>query len=168
MPACAAAGAAFLIAVLWLDLMFDVQAHGHRGPTLPVEILSSIAAYYRRVTTDARPMGSLISVVMLLTLLAIMAEIILGRTSWQIGWTSLVLALSAIGLALFRTVRNAVRLGDGEGAPEGRTTIARKILGDHLFCLAAMSGVLCLQLIASAVTRVPTSPQLGAWRPRRG
>src|SRR5215813_8012196 len=33
-PTFAAAGAAFLLAVLWFDLMFDVQSRGHRGDPL--------------------------------------------------------------------------------------------------------------------------------------
>ena len=47
----------FLLAVLWMDLMFDVQVLRHRGSTapLPEDVLASIAAYYRRVTTDAEP-----------------------------------------------------------------------------------------------------------------
>jgi len=50
MPTFAAAGAAFLLAVLWFDLMFDVQSRGHMGDPLPSEVLASISAYYRRVT----------------------------------------------------------------------------------------------------------------------
>ena len=45
----AAAGAGFLLAVLWFDLMFDVQTRKHTGDLLPPEVLASISAYYRRV-----------------------------------------------------------------------------------------------------------------------
>ena len=45
------AGAGFLLAVLWFDLMFDVQAARQPGGDLPEEVLASIAGYYRRVTT---------------------------------------------------------------------------------------------------------------------
>jgi hypothetical protein len=44
--ALAAGGAGFLLAVLWFDLMFDVQALRERGPVLPEAVLTSIAAYY--------------------------------------------------------------------------------------------------------------------------
>ena len=47
-------GAGFLLAVLWFDLMFDVQVlrnPARRGA------LDSVSAYYRRVTTSARPMN---------------------------------------------------------------------------------------------------------------
>ncbi len=72
----AAAGAGFLLAVLWFDLMFDVQTRKHAGAALPPEILTSISNYYRRVTTDAYPMNRLIALVMLLTLAAICAEVV--------------------------------------------------------------------------------------------
>src|ERR1043166_2149382 len=45
-----AACGGFLLAVLWMDLMFDVQVLPHRTPELPEPVVSSIAAYYRRVT----------------------------------------------------------------------------------------------------------------------
>ncbi len=147
MHSCAAAGAAFLIAVLWFDLMFDVQVR-RRDETLPDDVLASISAYYRRVTTQARPMGALVSVVMLVTVLAILAEFVWGRTPPWIAWVSLVLAASAIALALSRTVRNARRLGAALDPPPIRTALARGLLGDHLYCLAAMTLVLGLQLFA--------------------
>jgi hypothetical protein len=52
----AAAGVGFLLAVLWFDLMFDVQTRQYTGD-LPPEVLASISAYYRRATTEAYPMN---------------------------------------------------------------------------------------------------------------
>src|SRR5208337_3418331 len=89
MHALAGSGAAFLIAVLWFDLMFDVQVRKHTGDALPSEVLSSISAYYRRVTVEAWPMNRLIAVVMGLTLLAIIAEIVQSAGHWWIAWISL-------------------------------------------------------------------------------
>jgi hypothetical protein len=45
----AATGAGFLLAVLWFDLMFDVQLRRHTENPLPPEVLASISAYYLRV-----------------------------------------------------------------------------------------------------------------------
>ena len=146
MPAIAAAGAGFLIAVLWFDLMFDVQVRGHSGDVLPPEVLSSISAYYRRVTSRARPMGRLVSVVMLATVAAIIAAIVQAKAPSWLEWPSLALALGAIGLAMARTVRNAVRLGAATDAPQVQTQLARTIYKDHLYCLAAMIVVVGLQL----------------------
>src|SRR5260221_3765333 len=85
----AAAGAGFLLAVLWFDLMFDVQTRKYDGDVLPPEVLASIANYYRRVTTDAYPMNRLVALVMVLTLAAICAEIVDDKNPWWIGWGSL-------------------------------------------------------------------------------
>jgi len=142
----AAAGAAFLLAVLWFDLMFDVQTAGTGRETLPPEILSSISAYYRRVTTAARPMNNIVSLVMLLTLTAIGSEVIGKDHPAWICVLSLLLAASAIALAILRTVRNAVALGRREGSPQAQSDLARKVFYDHLYCLVAMTAVLTLQL----------------------
>jgi hypothetical protein len=88
----ASAGAAFLLAVLWFDLMFDVQSRKHATDLLPTEVLASISTYYRRVTTEAYPMNRLIALVMLLTLAAIVGEIVEGVHPWWIGWLSLAAA----------------------------------------------------------------------------
>ena len=146
MHACAAAGASFLVAVLWFDLMFDVQVRGHAGAMLPDEVLASIRAYYRRVTTDAQPMNRLITAVMLLTVAALTAEIALRPADRLIGAVSLAAALGGIGLAAVRTVRNAVRLGGGADTPEIQSGLARGVLRDYLICLAAMILVAVLQL----------------------
>jgi hypothetical protein len=144
MNAFAAAGAAFLIAVLWFDLMFDVQVRG-RSAVAP-EALASISPYYRRVTTQARPMNRLVSVVMLFTLVMIGVEIWQSAARQWKPWVALVLTLSAIGLAMTRTVPNAVRLGLAADSHEMRIELARAVYRDHLFCLAAMVLVLVLQL----------------------
>src|SRR5438132_12512122 len=93
MNAFAAAAAGSLLAVLWFDLMFDVQTRKHaRDAVLPPDVLASISAYYRRVTTEAYPMNRLVALVMLLTLAAICVEIAQGSNAWWIGWGSLLLA----------------------------------------------------------------------------
>src|ERR1700730_15585246 len=117
MQSYAAAGAAFLLAVLWFDLMFDVQIRKRVENPLPPEVLASISAYYRRVTTDAYPMNRLVALVMILTLLAIGAEIVEGANPWWIGWGAMVLAGSGVIPTLTRTVPNARRLGRGKCSP---------------------------------------------------
>lgn len=144
----AAAGAAFLLAVLWFDLMFDVQARKHIGTPLPPDVLASISAYYRRVTTDAYPMNRLVALVMVLTLAAIGAEIVEAANPWWIGWGSIALAGSGFVPTLIRTVPNARRLGSARDSPDGQSALARAIYRDHRFSFARMSLVLGLQLIA--------------------
>ena len=146
MHAVAAAGAGFLLAVLWFDLMFDVQAR-RGGDLIPEDALASISAYYRRVTTEASPMGRLVSLAMLVTVGAIVAAWLRREEPLVIALPSLAAALIGMGLALARTVRNAVRLGRAADPHEKRSRLARLILTDHLISLAALASVLALQLI---------------------
>jgi ER membrane protein SH3 len=140
------AGAGFLLAVLWFDLMFDVQTLAHREGELPEQALASIAGYYRRVTTAARPMNRLIAAVMLATLAALIAQIARAAAPAWVSWASLALAAGAIGLAGAHTVPGAVRLGARDGDIAGQSALARSICRDHLICIAAIAGVLVLQL----------------------
>jgi hypothetical protein len=148
MPAVIAAGAGFLVAVLWFDLMFDVQTRRARSGPVPSDALASIGGYYRRVTTEATPMNRLITAVMLLTLAAIVAELALRTAPLWIGAISLVAALGGIGLAAARTVRDAKRIGRADDPPEVLSRLARSVYRDHLICLACMALVVALQLVA--------------------
>jgi len=147
MPAFVAAGAGFLLAVLWLDLMFDVQTRKHGSNPLPAQVLASISAYYRRVTIEAYPMNRLVLLVMVLTLAAIMAEIVEASCPWWVGWGSLALAGSGLVPTLRRTVPNARRLASAKDAPEIQSNLARSICRDHMFSFARMFLVLSLQLL---------------------
>ncbi|HTD51059.1 MAG TPA: hypothetical protein VK771_10690 [Acidimicrobiia bacterium] len=142
----AAAGIGFLLAVLWFDLMFDVQVLGDRNVT--AEVRASIAAYYRRVTTTARPMNRLVAAAMLVALVAVIGEIVRGDVQPWVGYASLVLTAGAIGVAAVRTVRNAVRLGTQNDPPAHQTVLARMILRDHLVCFVAVACTLILQVVS--------------------
>jgi hypothetical protein len=143
-----AAGAGFLLAVVWFDLMFDVQVlrHRDRGDELPDDVLASISAYYRRVTTAARPMNRLVGAVMLATLAAIIAQLADGDAPGWAAGTSLGLIGFAIVMVATRTFPRAVRLGAGTDPPAKQTRLARSICTDHLLCLAAMVALLTIQL----------------------
>ena len=143
MTAITTAGAGFLLAVLWFDLMFDVQVRG--GEPAP-EALASIAAYYRRVTIQAFPMNRLVALIMLATIASQAAQIADGDMPRGASIASLALTLSACGLALGRTFRNGARLGSGRRSAAEQAVLARKMLTDHLACLGAIVAVLVLQL----------------------
>jgi hypothetical protein len=145
----AAAGAGFLLCVLWFDLMFDTQALRAPAGALPEAVLASIAGYYARVTTAARPMNRLIALVMACTLAALVVEIVRGEVSSAVAWASLVLAAGPIGLAGAVTVPSAVRLGTRRDRIERQSELARAIGRQHLVCLVGIAALLALQ-IASA------------------
>jgi hypothetical protein len=142
------AGAGFLLAVLWFDLMFDVQALRYRrsADDLPGEVVASTAAYYRRVTTDARPMNMLVAATMVATIAAVVAQLAGGDAPDWVGWLSLGLVLTAVSIAAGHTVPAARRLGARRDTPAVQSRLARSILRDHLICSAAISAILVVQL----------------------
>ena len=140
------AGAGFLLAVLWFDLMHDVQVVGHRADELPEAILESIARYYRRVTTDARPMNRLVALAMVATLAAIVVEIAGDDVRSSVAWTSLWLAAAPISVGALHTFRAAVRLGSRVDTLTTQSALARSIFRDHVFCLASIAILMTIQL----------------------
>lgn len=141
----------FLLAVLWMDLLFDVQVLRHRRErAVPEPVLASIAAYYRRVTTDARPLGHLVGLVMLVALAVLGVQIAVGHGPRWLALASLVLAGGPVLLALLRVVPNAVRLGSRADDVAQQSALARGICRDHLLCLAGILAFVALQLVAAA------------------
>ena len=143
-----AATGGFLLAVLWMDLMFDIEARGGKA-VLEEPVLQSITGYYRRATTTSQPMGAVIAGVMLLLLAALAAEAVRGNSpGWLIGASAL-LAGGPIALALLRTVPNAVRLGRRTGSPAEQTRLARAVLRDHVLCAIGMALFVALWVLRS-------------------
>jgi hypothetical protein len=141
----------FLLAVLWMDLMFDVQVLRHRDAAreLPEEVLGSIAAYYRRVTTLARPMNHAVGLAMLGALLALLAQIVGEPEQRTVGVVSLALCGGPVLLAALRVVPNAVRLGSRADPPAEQSRLARAICRDHIICLCGIAVFVAVQLMAT-------------------
>ena len=139
----------FLLAVLWMDLMFDVQVLRHRTGELPEPILSSIAAYYRRVTTTAKPMGHLIAVVMVTAIVTLATQMRGDPGHRWLAVASLLVAGGPIGLAAVRVVPNAVRLGGRSDSVLQQSALARSICRDHIFCLVGILAFVSLQVVAA-------------------
>jgi len=141
------AATGFLIAVLWFDLMFDVQVWRHRqSPQVPETVLESIAAYYRRVTTTASPMGRLVGLTMVALHVALVVQAISGDEPEWVSIVSIPAASLGIGLAAARIFGQARRLGARRDSPEVQSGLARDIFRAHLVCLAAMVTLLAVQL----------------------
>jgi hypothetical protein len=140
----ASVGAGFLLAVLWFDLMFDVQV-ARRVDDVDAAV-ASISAYYRRVTTMARPMNRLVVAAMAVTLTGVIWEVASGNEQRWAASLSVLLAVPPIGLAAIRTVPNAVRLGQRTDSTQQQFDLARGILRDHLLCFAAIGALVTLQL----------------------
>ncbi len=144
------AAAGFLIAVLWFDLMFDVQLRAHRAPSeASTSALDSISAYYRRVTTTASPMGRLVALVMLVLIAGLITQAFRGDAPVWVSAVSIPAAAIGIVLAGARTLPAAQRLGARVDPMEVRHRAGRGILRDHLICLAAMTTLLVTQLVGA-------------------
>lgn len=139
----------FLLAVLWMDLIFDSQTARPRNGAGPLDdsTLNSIAGYYRRATTTSQPMGLLVALAMVVLLASLGAEAISGRRPGWLLVGSAVLAGGSIALAALRTVPNAVRLGKSIDSVEVRSVLARAVYRDHLLCAAAMAAFVTLWLV---------------------
>jgi hypothetical protein len=146
----AAAGMGFLLAVLWFDLMHDVQVHGTFPEGPPEASLASIAGYYRRVTTDARPMNRVVALAMLATLVALVVQLLGNAVPNGAAVVALALVAMPVGLAGLRTVPAAVRLGQRTDELDVQLRLARAIYRDHLLCIASVGTALGVQLAFAA------------------
>jgi hypothetical protein len=127
--------------------MFDVQVWRHRSSSeVPKDVLDSIAAYYRRVTTEASPMGRLVGLVMIVLLVALVVQAVWGDEPWWVSAVSVPAALLGIGLAAARIFRDARRLGTQRDPAGVQSELARGIFTAHIVCLAAMVTLLAVQL----------------------
>ena len=138
----------FLLAILWMDLIFDVQVWEYRsaGDELPEPVLASIAGYYHRATTTSRPMSRLIALVMVILLGALAFQATRGHDPGWLLLTSAGLAGVPVVLALTHTVPYAVRLGKRSDGAIEQTRLARSVLRDHLICACCMFAFLVLWL----------------------
>ena len=143
----------FLLAVLWMDLMFDAQVFADTGPggDLPEPVLDSIARYYRRAVTESRPMSHLIALVMVVLLGVLGFRAVRGLDpGWLVALSS-VLAGAPILLAATHTVPNAARLGSRSGGLAAQSALARSICRDHVACAACMLAFLVLWVVRDAL-----------------
>ena len=143
-------GAGFLLAVLWMDLMFDVQVLRDRENPLQERTLASIASYYARVTTAARPMNRLIAAVMLATIAAAIVEITEAAPS-VVGSLGLArpAAASRCCWPAAGSCRRRSRLGSREDPPGRQSELARAICREHILCACLIAALIALQLAFS-------------------
>ncbi len=116
----------FLLAVLWMDLIFDSQVRGERGEQLPEPVLASISDYYRRATTTSRPMSRLIAAVMAILLGALVFRGLRGHDPvWLIVVSA---ALAVVPILLARDQNGAERRSARRRVGRaGRTVTARAV-----------------------------------------
>jgi len=143
------AGGGFLLAVLWFDLMFDVQVWPYWGQeTLPEEVLASIAGYYQRVTTDAAPMNMLVGGVMFLTIGAVIWNLMRGTQAIWISVGTLILLSVPVAAAQMVIFPGAQQLATRTDSLAVQTDLANAIFTAHVACFVAIALMLVLQFLA--------------------
>lgn len=147
-----AACGGFLLAILWMDLIFDSQVLGQKpeNGALPEPVLASIAGYYRRATTDSFPMSRLIAAVMGIGLVAGVLALFVGKGALLLRLLALPLLAGPVALAATRVVPDAVRLGSRQDDAATQSSLARRICRDHLVCLAGIAGFVAVELALAA------------------
>ncbi len=126
----------FMIAVLYMDLVFDLSALPHRrdkGP-LPPEVLDPIAMYYRYITRNPY----LLMFVMLTTLVCVIAQIVYRSVPRWAGYASLVLILVAMAGGTAKVIPTAQRLATAKDPVEARSRMVHSMLPFHLLLLISI------------------------------
>lgn len=138
----------FLLAILWFDLMFDLQVWPHWGQeTLPEDVLASIAGYYERVTTDAAPMNLFVGAVMFLTIGAVIRNLFRGTQAVWVRVGTLILVSVPVTAAQAVIFPGAQQLAARTDSLAVQTNLANAIFTAHVACFVAISLMLILQFL---------------------
>jgi hypothetical protein len=123
----------FMMAVLYIDLMFDVSAAPYRRTktALPSEVLDPITHYYGRITQNPY----VLMFVMLTAAICIGAEIVFGLAPRWVGYSSLFLMGLSMVTGTLKVIPTAQRLGSGNDSAEARTRMVHSMLPFHLVLL---------------------------------
>ena len=137
----------FMLAVLYIDLMFDVSAapYRHTGTTIPKEVLDPITNYYGRITQNPY----VLMFVMLTTTLCIVTEIVYGLAPRWVGYSSLILMGMSLVAGTLKVIPTARRLGANKDSDDVRTRMAHSLLPFHVFLLFDILILAAIQLFAA-------------------
>lgn len=133
----------FMIAVLYMDLVFDTSAVPHRraeGP-LPAHVLEPIAMYYRYITRNPY----LLMFVMLTTLASIVAQIVYGLVPRWAGYASLFLILFAMVVGTLKVIPTAQRLAAANEPIEQQTRMVHSMFPSHILLLISILALAAVQ-----------------------
>ena len=128
------ASGGFLLGILWMDLLFDVQLFRDGSAAV-----ATIAPYYRHATIEAYPMNRLIAAMMLVTAIGALIQLVRSRDRRR-DLILFVLAAIPVALALSSVVPNAMRLGRGVDPAAEQARLAWTICVAHLICFASMAA----------------------------
>jgi hypothetical protein len=134
----------FMLAVLYIDLMFDVTAVPYRrrdGP-LPKEVLNGITGYYGRITQNPY----VLMFVMLTTTVCLVAQIAYDLVPRWAGYTSLVLMGLAMVTGSAKVIPTAQRLSSGNDPADVQTRLIHGMFPAHVMLLVCILALAAVQL----------------------
>jgi len=139
----------FMMAVLYIDLMFDIMAAPYRktNAALPKAVLDSITHYYGRITQNPY----VLMFVMLTALLCIGSEILYDLVPRWAAYSSLGLMLLSMMTGVLKVIPTAQRLGAGTDSEDARTRMVHSMMPFHLIL---MVNILLLTAIQFSVATV--------------
>ena len=140
----------FMLAILYIDLMFDVMAVPYRrsGAALPKDVLEPITHYYRRVTQNPY----VLMFVMMTTTISLVVQIVYGLTPRWAAYSS----LAAMGLVMVggivKVIPTARRLASGREPPEVQTRLIHGAFTAHVLLLVCILVLAVIQLVAAVTS----------------
>ena len=139
----------FMMAVLYIDLMFDIMAAPYRktNAALPKAVLDPITHYYGRITQNPY----VLMFVMLTALLCIGSEILYDLVPRWAAYSSLGLMLLSMMTGVLKVIPTAQRLGAGTDSEDARTRMVHSMMPFHLIL---MVNILLLTAIQFSVATV--------------
>ncbi|MDB5692659.1 MAG: conserved hypothetical rane protein [Alphaproteobacteria bacterium] len=136
----------FMIAVLYIDLSFDVSALPFRGrpEPLPTATLKTIEAYYRRIASNPYPL----MLVMATAVACLVTQTYYGWVPRWIGYASLGLMAAIILFAIGKVIPTANGLASKSTPIEERRGKVEALLTYHFALLISVLALAGVQLVA--------------------
>lgn len=133
----------FFIAVLYMDLVFDLLAFPYRksGANLPREVLDPIILYYRSITKNPW----LLVFVMLVAAVSLIAEILFNMVPKPFAYSSLAVFAAVFLLSGLRIIPTARRLASGKEPEDRQTRLAHSMFPSHILILILVLTLAMLQ-----------------------
>ncbi len=138
----------FFIAVVYMDLVFDVSALPYRktGSNLPREVLDPIVTYYRYITKNPW----LLVFCLLVAATSIVVQIVFHQVPPGVGYSSAVMIGSIILLAMVRVIPAAQRLASGKDTDAKQTRLVHGLFPSHIYILIVVLTLAYIQFHAAA------------------
>lgn len=138
----------FMLAILYIDLMFDVLTVPYRrgGAALPAEVLDRLAHYYGRVTQNPY----VLMFVMLTTAVALVLQVVYDLAPRWAAYSSMAVLVVAMAAGMFKVIPSARRLASGSDSARERTRLAHGVFTAHVLLFVCILALAVIQLVAAA------------------